>query len=665
MAIYPANCLTRDSPDINPTPIAQLPKFAYNSGLLIRLSDSTQTSPIELQGAFYLNQNRRLILRCRINMKTSDQNGMVRSTTSLVSAGHYLATQAGVHVLRYGGNAIDAAAAMCFVMNVVEPHMNGIGGEVPVLIYSAKDKKVFAISGQGCAPRGLTINLFKNERLDLIPGDGYLPACVPAVVGTWAEAVARWGKLSFAEILKPAIEIAENGFPMYQRLRMAITGNAKKFLERYPTTAEIYCPNGKVAENGESIRNPCLAETLRALCKGEEEGRRRSRIHGIESARDGFYQERVAEGILRFIETPVEDASGGEHSGVLDYDDFAEWQAEVEAPVCLDYRELTVWKCPPWTQGPVFLQQLAILRGIDLRAMSHNSPEYIHTLIETAKLAFADREAYYGDPKFDEVPLEYLLSKEYAEKRRSLIRKTASREMRPGDVSGGVPDWATSFSVADNNRRALAVSATEAKNLGWGHGYKGDTVYICSADAEGNMVSAVPSGGWIQTSPVIAGLGFPLGTRAQMFYLNPARPNALAPRKRPRTTLTPTLVTRNGDPFMEFGTPGGDSQDQWTLQFFLNTVEFGMDLAEAIDAPTFHSVHFPSSFYPREAYPGRLSAEGRIPQAVLAELERRGHEVEVVSDWAHGQVQAIMRDSDGNLSGYCSRRRETGLALGL
>ncbi len=591
---------------------------------------------------------------------------IVFSKKGVVSAGHYLAAEAGLRILQAGGNAVDASATMCFCMNVLEPHMNGIGGEAPVLIYIAKDKKVYAISGQGCAPLALTIDFFQREGLDLIPGDGYLPACVPAVVDTWAVALARFGTMSFSEILKPAMELAENGFPIYERLRNAIETNKEKFLERYPTTARIFCPNGKVFEKGELLRNQELAYTLRKMCQAEEKAKVNGRISGIESARDVFYKGEIAERIVEFIhENPVLDASGKEHQGLLTLEDFSKWHAEIEEPISLEYKGLTVWKCPSWTQGAVFLQQLAILEGFDLKTMRHNSAQYLHTLIETSKLAFADREAYYGDPKFDEVPLPKLLSKEYAVMRCEMINNAASMEMRPGDAGKGIPNYAKNFNVAENNRKALKVHASDAQDIGWGHTYKGDTVYLCAVDAEGNMVSAVSSGGWIQTSPVIAGLGFPLGTRAQMFYLNPERPNALAPCKRPRTTLTPSLVTKNGKPFLVFGTPGGDSQDQWSLQFFLNLVEFGMRLKEAIEAPTVHSVHFPSSFYPREAFPGRLVAEGRIPPEVIAELEKRGHEVEVAGEWAHGQVQAILMEAhSGEISGYCSCRRGTGLAIG-
>lgn len=401
------------------------------------------------------------------------------------------------------------------------------------------------------------------------------------------------------------------------------------------------------------------------MCRAEAAARGKGRMAGIEAARDAFYKGEIAERIVDFItRNPVEDATGTAHAGLLSVEDLAEWHATVEEPVSLRYRDLDVHKCPPWTQGPVFQQQLAILEGYDLKALGHNSPEYLHLLIESAKLAFADREAYYGDPRFDRVPLDVLLSKEYAAKRRGLIGQEASRELRPGDVGRGVPAYAT-FDVAGDNRRALQVAARSVKELGLGHAHVGDTTHLDAVDREGNMVAATPSGGWIGDSPVIQGLGFPLGTRGQMFYLNPNRPNALAPRKRPRATLTPSLVTRDGEPFMVFGTPGGDGQDQWTLQFFLNYVEFGMNIQEALDAPTLHSVHFPSSFYPRKAYPGRVEAEARIPREVLAALERRGHEVGLLDGWANGKAMGIRYDKERRvILGGVSPRRLIGYALG-
>ena len=397
---------------------------------------------------------------------------------------------------------------------------------------------------------------------------------------------------------------------MYDSLHNSLASNVAKFTELYPSTGEVYLPGGKAPAVGELHRNPEWAETLRILCRAEKAAAGGGRVAGIEAARDAFYKGEIAERILDFItSTPVEDASGSTHAGLLSYEDFAEWEAEFSEPVSVNYHGLDVHKCSGWTQGPVFLQQLTLLEGFDLAAMGHNSADYLHTLIECAKLAFADREAHYGDPKIDDVPFDRLLSKAYADERRALVGERASMEMRPGDAGGGFPAYAT-IDVAENNRRALQVAAREVRDLGLGHAHVGDTTHLDAVDREGNMVAATPSGGWLGTSPVIRGLGFPIGTRGQMFYLNPARPNALAPRKRPRATLTPSLVMRNDEPFMVFGTPGGDGQDQWTLQFFLNFVHFGMNLQEALDAPTVHSVHFPVVVLSARGLPGTHGGRG-------------------------------------------------------
>jgi gamma-glutamyltranspeptidase/glutathione hydrolase len=583
-----------------------------------------------------------------------------------VTSGHYLATAAGFRMLEMGGNAIDAAAAMCFAINLLEPQNCGIGGEVPTLVYIAGEKKVFALSGQGWSPQAFTIDWCRDNKIDLIPGDGYLPACVPSVVDTWAMAVARWGKLSFSQILAPTIELAAEGFPLYPGLQRSLNTNYKKFTELYPTTGEVYLPNDTVPNAGDLVRNPDYARMLQMMCDAEAGAKSKGRIAGIEAARDVFYKGEIAHRIVEFIQHhPVMDASGVAHAGLLTVDDMVEWHAEAVEPVMTTYRGLDVYKCGPWTQGPVFLQQLNLLEQFDLAGLGHNSPKYLHTVIEAAKLAFADREAYYGDPNFDEVPMDVLLSKEYAAHRREEIDDYASGEMKPGSVMGVEPAWAAAFDVAANNREALNLMSMgeTVRPYKIRHGHLGDTTHLDAIDKEGNMAAVTPSGGWWGTSPVIKGLGFPLGTRGQMFYLNPARPNALAPRKRPRATLTPTLVLKNSDPHMVFGTPGGDAQDQWTLQFFLNVVDFGMSVQEAIDAPNVHSTHFPSSFYPRDAYPKTVEAEDRIELETLDALRAMGHIVNEVDGWSNGKVMGIRINDARTLEAGASPRGEIAHAM--
>ena len=578
----------------------------------------------------------------------------------VVTSGHYLATAAGAHVMEQGGNAIDAAAATCICLNLLEPYANGIGGEAPTLIHSAAEGKPFAISGMGCSPAALTIDYCREHGIDLIPGDGYLPACVPATLDTWACAVARFGRLRFRDILAPAIELAADGFPVYPAFSRTTADRAALFLERYPSTAAIYCPGGRIPQPGERFRNPDFAAMLRMLVAAEEAaggGRER----GIEAARDAFYHGPIAERIVRFIAEPLLDASGEEHAGLLTMDDMAAWRAAVEEPCSVDFRGVQVHKCGPWTQGPVFLQQLRLLDGFDLQAMEHNSAEYLHTVIECAKLAFADREAYYGDPEHDRVPLDRLLSAGYADDRRRAVGADASGELVAGPLGA---EGLALADVAADHRAALGIAGRRA-GAGAGHAHMGDTTHCDAVDADGNMVSCTPSGGWIGTSPVVPGLGFPLGTRAQMFYLNPNRANAAAGRKRPRATLTPSLVTRDGRPDLVFGTPGGDGQDQWTLQVFLNHAVFGMPLQQALEAPTVHSIHFPSSFYPRRAFPRGVSAESRIDAGVLDELRRRGHQVRMTGPWGHGKPMAARIDADrGVMRGGVSPRGVIGYAQG-
>ena len=590
---------------------------------------------------------------------------VIMGTRGVVTSGHYLATAAGFRIMEQGGNAIDAAAAMGFCLNLLEPHQNGIGGEVPTLVYSAKERKAFAISGMGWSPKAFTIDWCREQGIDLIPGDGYLPACVPAAVDTWATAIARFGTMSLSQVLQPAIELAENGFPVYEGLHEVLSDQQQKYTESYPTTGEVYCPDGRVPQVGEILRNPDFGNSLQMMCRAEEEAQRKGREAGIEAARDVFYKGAIAERIIDFISNnPVEDATGTAHTGLLSYDDMAEWHASVEAPVSLGYEGMVVNKCPSWTQGPTFLQHLAILDRFDLKGLGHNSADYLHIWIESAKLAFADREAYYGDPKFDDVPLDVLLSDDYNAARKEHIGPDASLEFRPGDAGAGVPAYAT-LDVAGDNRRALRLEARPVKDMGLDHRQVGDTTQLEAVDREGNMVAATPSGGWISASPVIKGLGFPIGTRGQMFYLNPERPNALEPRKRPRATLTPSLVTRDGEPLMVFGTPGGDDQEQWTLQFFLSHFVFGMNIQEALDAPTVNSAHFPSSFYPRGALPGRVFAESRISPEVLEELNRRGHEIALTDPWAHGKTMAIRYDKErGVILGGSAAKGNIGYALG-
>jgi gamma-glutamyltranspeptidase/glutathione hydrolase len=582
----------------------------------------------------------------------------LRGYGGAVSAGHYLAAEAGARMLASGGNAADAACTMGFALAVLEPHQNGLGGEVPILVHDADGDRVFVISGQGPAPAAADIPRMRDLGIELIPPDGLLAAAVPASIDAWCLLLARFGTKSLAEVLEPARAMAGGGYPMYPFLHGILKWVAPRFESEWPSSAEIYLPLRGV---GQRQTNAPLAGFLGELALAERNARG-DRETRIRAARDHFYRGPGAERIERFLETPLRDASGAAHAGLLRADDLARYEGRIEEPASVDYRGARVFKPVPWSQGPVFLQQLRLLEGFDLSSMGRGSADAIHTWTECAKLAFADRDACYADPDFAEVPLPRLLSREYADERRGLVDPAqASRALRPG--LGRLPaGWpllapASEAAAAPVEPQAMAAAAQGRR----------DTTQLVAADARGNLVCATPSGGWIPTSPVVPGLGFPVGTRVQMAVLDAEHPNALAPGKRPRTTLSPSLAWLPDGRRLAFGTPGGDQQDQWTVQLLMELLDFGArDLQEAIDAPTVHSEHMPSSFFPRQARPAVLSVEERLPAETLAELERRGHVLERKGDWAHGRVLAATHHPEtGTLEAAASPRFQIAYAIAL
>lgn len=560
----------------------------------------------------------------------------LRGYGGAVAAGHYLGATIGADVLLRGGNAADAACAMGFALQVLEPHMNGPAGEVPILYYDAGEDRVHVIAGQGGAPAAATIEHFEALGCDRIPGSGLAAATVPAAMDAWCQLLERFGSWRFAEVVAPAERLARDGFPMYPFLRIVLHYLEATFRERWPTSGALYHP---IAADGARQRNPAYADVLASLARAEREAGGR-REQGIRAARDAFYEGRVAEEIDRFARRTLPDADGREWTGLLTAADLAGYRARVEDPIAGDYRGARVWKPGPWTQGPVFLQQLALLAGVDLARLGPRSVDALHLQIESAKLAFADREACYGDPLYAEVPLATLLDDEYAARRRAEIDpERASFEIRPGlgRLPKGWP-WIAKEPPVPSEPQAFAAAG------------RGDTTHCDAVDRHGNLVSATPSGAWIPSSPVIPALGFPLGQRGQMFVLDRDHPNALAPGKRPRTTLSPSLARLPDGRMMAFGTPGGDQQDQWTLQLFLELVEFGEpDLQAAIDAPTVHIHHVPDSFHPRVAQPGVVGAEDRLPRDVIEGLAARGHVVRASGDWVHGRVMAVTRHPETGL----------------
>jgi gamma-glutamyltranspeptidase/glutathione hydrolase len=583
-----------------------------------------------------------------VNPNTFTTRPEIEGTFGVVTTTHWIATAVGMAVLEKGGNAFDAAVAAAFTLQVVEPHLNGPGGDVPVIVHDTRRGKTEVICGQGVAPAGATIAHYRKEGLDLVPGTGLLAAVVPGTFETWMMLLRDYGTMPLAEVLAPAIGYAQNGHPLLERASATIGTVAQLFRDYWPTSAAVYLPGNKVPAAASLFANAALAATYRRIVT-EAESAGGDRIAQIERARKSWSQGFVAEAIDRFCRSQdIMDTSGRKHRGVLTAEDMARWTPHIEAPLTYDYGRYTVCKTGPWGQGPVTLQQLALLKSFDFDRLDPTGPDFIHLTVECSKLAYADREVFYGDPDFVKVPMATLLSDAYNSARRKLVGDKASLELRPGSIEG--------FGAVVKLRRdpvAMAAGAGEPTvgQLGAGEPtvgklgtMRGDTVHFDIIDHAGNMVSSTPSGGWLHSSPVIPELGFCLGTRAQMFWLEEGHPASLAPGKRPRTTLSPTLALRDGEPYLAWGSPGGDGQDQWITQMFIRHVHCGMNLQEAIDAPAWHSEHFPSSFWPRTSRPGVLVVESRVPKKTVDELKRRGHIVETGPDWSEGRLTAASRD---------------------
>ena len=537
----------------------------------------------------------------------------LRGTFGAVASTHWLASAAGMAVLERGGNAFDAACAAGFVLQVVEPHLNGPGGDLPAVFWSAERGEALVLCAQGVTPQAATIEHLRELGHDLVPGTGLLAACVPGAFDGWLTLLEQFGTWPLADVLAFAIGYAEDGYPVVPGITATIE-RVEPLLREWPGSAELFLP---APRPGSTFRNPALAATWR-------------RVLAEPDPRRAFYEGFVAEEIDRFAR---------EQGGLLTGDDLAGWRATLEPPATVDYRGLTVCKTGAWGQGPAGLQQLRLLEGFDVASLSE--AELVHVTTECAKLAFADRDACYGDA---DVPLETLLSREYADERRRLVGEEASGELRPG--LGRLP----------------AVVASNSLLLGAGEPTRGDTVHLDVADRWGNLVSATPSGGWLQSSPTIPALGWPLGTRAQMTWLEPGLPSSLAPGKRPRTTLSPGLVLREGEPWLAYGTPGGDQQEQWALHALVRHVDRGHNLQEAIDAPEWHTDHLISSFYPRDVALRSLAVESRLGDDAIDELRRRGHDVAVADPWSLGRVSMVKRER-GQLLAAANPRAQQGYAV--
>jgi gamma-glutamyltranspeptidase / glutathione hydrolase len=578
---------------------------------------------------------------------------LVMGKRGVVAAGHPLVAEAGLRILEKGGNAVDAGVATVFAASVVEMASFGSGGECPILI-KPKEGPVVAINGAGIAPELATVDFYQNLRRDdprlssaatvagthagIIPSFGPLSALVPGAVDSLLLALENYGTMTFSEIIQPAIDLAE-GFPLDANLATKLARSRPVF-ERWPSTRALYLPGGHLPQAGEIFAQADLAGTFRSMAEAEHQNASRGRVPAIDAVREYFYRGPVAHRISEFCK---------QAGCLLREGDFAAYHAKIEQPLTTEYRGVSVYKVSFWSQGPAFLENLNLLEGFNLRSWGHNSADYIHTVVEAMKLGYADRDAYFGDPEFSNIPVQ-IISKEYAKVRRTLIDPAkASSEHVPGDPSRLLARAPVEFARARLARR---------------NGDHQDTTCVNVIDKAGNMFSATPSGGWIPA--VIAGdTGIPLTQRAQSFVLTAGHPNQIAPHKRPRITLTPTLALKEGKPWLAFSTPGGDSQDQTLLQIFLNVVEFGMNPQEAVEAPRFNSEAMYSSFDDHSDRPSWLDVERRFRPAVLEELRRRGHRINLEGDWSNPTAPTMVeydRDTGVILAGADVRGHRYALA---
>lgn len=580
-------------------------------------------------------------------------------TFGMSASTHWLATASAQAVLERGGNAFDAAVAGGFVLHVVEPHLNGPGGDLVGIFATAADPGTpVVLVGQGPAPAAATIAHFRGEGLDLVPGAGGLAAAVPGSVDAWLLLLRDHGSWELGEVLAYAIGYARDGHPLLAQAAATIARVAALFREHWPSSAALWMPEGRVPVAGAMMRNPAYAAVLDSLVTAGRDIRDDGpvgRAARIDAARREWKTGRVAHTAAAFLAEPHRHSDGADHAGVITAEDVAAFDAGYEPAVTIDFRGHTVAKAGAWTQGPALLQTLRILDGLD--DVDPSTEAGAHNVLEALKLALADRDAYYGDT---DVPLEVLLSQEYAASRRAQVTTRASREWRPGTVPGRKP-----FHPPLRTDRDEAVAGAGEPTVARSGDTRGDTCHIDVVDRWGNMIAVTPSGGWLQSSPTIPELGFCLGTRLQMMWLDDESPAALRPGARPRTTLTPTLVLRAGRAEMALGTPGGDQQEQWQVPVLLRMIIGGHTAQEAIDGPSLHTTALVDSFWPRGWTPAGAVVEDRLGDGVIAGLERRGHDVTRAGEWALGRVSAVGRDAaTGGVWAAANPRGMQGYAAG-
>lgn len=590
----------------------------------------------------------------------------LQGTFGMTASTHWLATASAQAVLERGGTAFDAAVAGAFVLHVVEPHLNGPGGDLTAIFATASAPGTpVVLMGQGPAPAGATPEHFRAEGLDLIPGAGALAAAVPGSVDAWLLLLEEYGTWELADVLAYAIGYARDGHPLAAGAARTIAAVADLFRRYWPTSAARWLrPDGTPPAAGDPVTNPAWARTLERLLTagsvqaGADEAARRARIRAARDAWGGGF---VAEAIERAAAQPHRHASGTDHAGVLRASDMAAFRASTEPAVTAEFRGTTVAKTGPWGQGPALLAALAILEPLDDQLLDPSTADGIHTIAEAIKLALADREVWFGD---GEVPLDRILSPGYTAERRALIGATASTEFRPGELPGGgaLPPLRTHYEpegerLSGTGEPTLNSFTSTVLDVAADGTTRGDTCHIDVVDRWGNIISATPSGGWLQSSPEIPELGFCLGTRLQMTWLEPGTASTLTPGKRPRTTLTPTLLLRDGRAVAALGTPGGDQQDQWQLLYLLRTLVGGWSPQQAIDAPVFHTTSFPESFWPRTWEPGGLVVEDRLGEVVIADLRARGHRITRAGEWTLSRVSSVRRDPATGLLGAAADPR--------
>jgi len=588
----------------------------------------TRVRSIEIIGKFALLA---VCLSLLVSQTLSQSDDSTMQTMRPVIRGRYgaatsmkaEATEAARRILDAGGNAFDAAVAGQAALAVTDFSLNGLGSDAVLLVYNSRDKKVYSINAEPRAPKLATIDWYEKNNGGKIPeSDGLLSGGLPGVVDAWYILLDRWGTMSFEQVLKPAIDLAENGFPLSE-LGASYIAESKKIL-KYPTTTKIYLPNGHPPKSGSILKNPDLAQTLKKLVEAEKDSRSKGRHAALQAARDRFYKGDIARDLANFSE---------ENGGLFRYEDFAEYTAEVETPISINYRGYQIYKNPSATQGPTELIALNMLEGYDLKAMGHNSPEFLHTSAEAVKLAMGDREKYLGDMDYIKIPYDGLLSKDYARERRKLIDPDkASLDLRPGNPEKFAGN-------ADLDRPVYEVLTGDASHVG-------DTSYIAVVDRDHNMVSFEPSlHSLFGTGVVMGDTGIIFNCRGDYYSLLRGEANALAPGKRPRSTLQSTLIMKDGQPYGILGSPGGDDQVMRTMQTLINMVDFGMNIQQAIESPRWSSRSFPASPFPHTMYPGDLSVESRIPVATRDALTAKGHKLHVAPPWSLGSNGGIIIDS--------------------